>query len=143
MKPIATAAGLLIFEIQQNSDTTFRVFDWNRPGLDGRPRPLHVEESLRCIDFLDHEPAMDPPQGPTLASCPWFRVDQLTLDAGAPLANPDPARFSIVTVVNGRLRSPGDHRTFHPGDFLLLPRGAKPLAAHLDSTILQTTIPTP
>jgi mannose-6-phosphate isomerase len=54
----AIGAGLVIFEIQQNSDTTYRVFDWNRPGLDGRPRALHVSESLACIDFEDVEPAL-------------------------------------------------------------------------------------
>ena len=53
----AIGAGLVIFEIQQNSDTTYRVFDWNRVGLDGRPRELHVAESLASIDFRDFEPA--------------------------------------------------------------------------------------
>ena len=38
----AIGAGMVIFEIQQNSDTTYRVFDWNRVGLDGKPRELHV-----------------------------------------------------------------------------------------------------
>ena len=42
----AIGAGLVIFEIQQNSDTTFRVYDWDRVGLDGKPRELHVAESL-------------------------------------------------------------------------------------------------
>src|SRR5687767_1695966 len=54
----AIGAGLVIFEIQQNSDTTFRVFDWNRVGLDGRPRDLHVAESLQSIDFDDVEPSL-------------------------------------------------------------------------------------
>ena len=42
----AIGAGNVIFEIQQNSDTTYRVFDWNRLGLDGQPRELHVPQSL-------------------------------------------------------------------------------------------------
>jgi mannose-6-phosphate isomerase len=54
----AIGAGLVIFEIQQNSDTTFRVFDWNRLGLDGRPRELHVRQSLESIDFSDVEPSL-------------------------------------------------------------------------------------
>ena len=54
----ALGAGLLIYEIQQNSDTTYRVFDWNRVGLDGQPRTLHVAESLACIDFSDVEPSL-------------------------------------------------------------------------------------
>src|SRR5437773_5633978 len=53
----AIGAGIVLFEIQQNSDTTYRVFDWNRLGLDGKPRELHVAQSLLCIDFDDFEPA--------------------------------------------------------------------------------------
>ena len=53
----AIGAGLVIFEIQQNSDTTYRVFDWNRVGLDGHRRELHLAESLVSIDFNDFEPA--------------------------------------------------------------------------------------
>ncbi len=54
----AIGAGLLLFEIQENSDTTFRVFDWNRKGLDGEPRPLHVAESMESIDFEDYAPRL-------------------------------------------------------------------------------------
>ena len=46
----AIDAGNLILEIQQNSDTTYRVYDWGRLGLDNKPRQLHVEESMQCID---------------------------------------------------------------------------------------------
>ncbi|MEO8484036.1 MAG: type I phosphomannose isomerase catalytic subunit [Acidobacteriota bacterium] len=69
----ALGRGLLIYEIQQNSDTTYRVFDWNRVGLDGRPRELHVDQSLRCIDFSDVEPALAHRDG-VLAECDYFRV---------------------------------------------------------------------
>lgn len=54
----AIGAGLVIFEIQQNSDTTYRVFDWHRVGLDGKPRELHVAQSLASIDFADFEPPL-------------------------------------------------------------------------------------
>jgi mannose-6-phosphate isomerase len=50
----AIGAGLVIFEIQQNSDTTYRVFDWNRVGLDGKPRELHIAQSLASIDFSSY-----------------------------------------------------------------------------------------
>jgi mannose-6-phosphate isomerase len=53
----AIDAGILILEIQQNSDTTYRVHDWGRVGLDGLPRQLHVVQSLRSIDWTDFEPA--------------------------------------------------------------------------------------
>ncbi|MEN3942090.1 type I phosphomannose isomerase catalytic subunit [Prosthecobacter sp. SYSU 5D2] len=79
----AIGAGLVIFEIQQNSDTTYRVFDWNRVGLDGQPRTLHVEQSLRSMDFSDHEPALQPRQANgTLVSCEDFHVSQAYASCG-------------------------------------------------------------
>ena len=70
----AIDAGNLILEIQQNSDTTYRVYDWGRVGLDGQPRQLHIEESLQSIDFEDFEP--EPlkirPGTQTLADCKEF-----------------------------------------------------------------------
>ena len=53
-------ADTMIFEIQQNSDTTYRVFDWNRLDAAGRPRQLHVAQSLASIDFADFEPSLLP-----------------------------------------------------------------------------------
>ncbi len=47
----ALGAGLLVAEIQQSSNTTFRLFDWNRVGADGTPRPLHIEQSLEVSDY--------------------------------------------------------------------------------------------
>ena len=136
----AIGAGLLIYEIQQNSDTTYRVFDWNRMGLDGQPRELHIDQSLSCIDFSDIEPEMDKAQGNTLASCPYFQVDRLQISENAILKNPDPDRFSIITVISGELCC-DDGTIYRAGDFLLLPRNASPLKASVDATVLQTSIP--
>jgi mannose-6-phosphate isomerase len=71
----ALGAGSLVFEIQQNSDTTYRVFDWNRLGLDGQPRALHVAESMQCIDFQDYEPCLHRgTESARLADCEHFSV---------------------------------------------------------------------
>lgn len=136
----STGAGLLIYEMQQSSDTTYRVFDWNRLDINGQPRDLHVEESMKCIDFTDFTPSMDHPNGETLAHCPYFKVDQLKLNKHSSVGNPDPERFSIITVVKGCLLS-DNGKNHQPGDFIILPRGATPLTAESDSLILQTTIP--
>src|SRR5260370_16260306 len=53
----------LIFEIQQNSDTTYRLFDWNRVDAEGNRRKLHISESLACTDFEDVEPTLGIPDG--------------------------------------------------------------------------------
>jgi len=136
----AIGAGFLIHEIQQNSDTTYRVFDWNRLGLDGQARDLHVAQSLASIDFQDFEPTMDRPQGERLATCPYFLTDKKLLAAGQTIANPTPGEFSILSVVEGALASAAGRR-FTKGRFMLLPRGAAPLTALEPSTVLQVTLP--
>jgi len=136
----AIGAGFFIHEIQQNSDTTYRVFDWNRLGLDGQPRELHVEESLASIDFHDFEPGMDTPDGDNLATCAYFKTDKKSLAAGATITNPDADRFSILSVVEGELKS-ATGRTFTKGQFILVPRHSQPLTATVESTVLQVTLP--
>ena len=80
----AIDAGNLILEIQQNSDTTYRVYDWGRVGLDGAPRQLHVEQSLQSIDFKDFEPQplKIVPGAQTLADCKEFRIRRFELKPG-------------------------------------------------------------
>lgn len=136
----AIGGGFLIHEIQQNSDTTYRVFDWNRLGLDGKPRQLHVEESLRSIDFNDYEPGMDRPDGTAIAECSHFRVEKLELAAGEGFTNPDSRRFSIFSVAEGSVRTSGG-TAFRKGDFFLLPREAAGLVADGPATVLRTTLP--
>lgn len=134
----AIGAGFLIYEIQQNSDTTYRVFDWNRLGLDGRPRNLHLEESLASIDFDDFEPGMDRPDGDTLAQCDFFVVDRLALGNGEQLRNRHD-RFSIISVISGGLECDG--QSFRQGDFFLLPRASDPVTATEETQVLQTWLP--
>lgn len=134
----AIGAGFLIHEIQQNSDTTYRVFDWNRMGLDGKPRALHVAQSLASIDFSDFEPGMDEPRGTVIAECEYFRVEKLQLAAGESTGNRDVERFSIFSVAEGEV-SCGLQR-FQKGDFFLLPRGGEKVAAAGDAVLLRTTL---
>ncbi len=104
----AIGAGMVIFEIQQNSDTTYRVFDWNRAGLDGKPRELHLAQSLASIDFNDFEPSLiqsefavaGPAKVRPLVRDPLFTVEAHQLDAGAnvPLR---PNKLQIILVLAG------------------------------------------
>lgn len=136
----AIGAGFLIHEIQQNSDTTYRVFDWNRPGLDGKPRQLHVDKSMASIDFDDFEPSMDSPRGTILAECPYFRTDRHFVDAADAFTARDPDRFSILSMLSGCLKS-WDGRSFYAGDTILLPRKSPALVASADTTIIEITLP--
>ena len=135
----AIDGGNILFEIQQNSDTTYRVFDWNRPGLDGKPRQLHVTESLESIDFFDFEPELNRISGETVVHCEHFEVDRWMLQE-ARCANHNP-RFAVFQCVSGEVLF-GD-RKFRAGDLFLVPASAyreklKPLKK--SSVVLRTTI---
>jgi mannose-6-phosphate isomerase len=114
----AIGAGNVLFEVQQNSDSTYRVFDWNRLGLDGKPRTLHVEQSLQCIDFDDFEPALGESLDERLVSHDSLIVDRWVLDQPRP-ANTSP-KFSVFQVIEGTV-SFGDGREFRFGDLFVVP----------------------
>jgi mannose-6-phosphate isomerase len=114
----AIDAGNVLFEVQQNSDTTYRVFDWNRVGLDGRPRTLHIEQSLQCIDFEDFEPALGETPAERLVGPECFTVERWFLDRPR-MANEVP-RFSVFQVVRGVVSFAGI-REFRFGDLFMVP----------------------
>jgi mannose-6-phosphate isomerase len=122
----AIDGGNLILEIQQNSDTTYRVYDWGRVGLDGRPRQLHVRESMECIDFGDVEPApLHAAAGDTvLAACAEFRIRKLERKAGASFAEAEiPGEAHLLHVVRGGVvvAAAAGRVAFRAGDNALLP----------------------
>ena len=102
----AIDAGNLILEIQQNSDTTYRVYDWGRVGLDGAPRQLHLEESLQSIDFEDFEPKplKIVPGAQTLADCKEFRIRRFELMPGdEALELPAGESARLIHILSGAL----------------------------------------
>jgi mannose-6-phosphate isomerase len=80
----AIDAGNLILEIQQNSDTTYRLYDWGRVGLDGKPRELHLEHSLRSILWNEGPPELvrAAPTSGTIASCEEFTIRRMVIGKG-------------------------------------------------------------
>lgn len=137
----AIGAGLLIFEIQQNSDTTYRVYDWGRLGLDGKPRPLHVEQSLKCIDFTDTAPALGEARDGVLVTCAHFVVSEIVLAPNGRTVHGRPGEFSIVAVVDGQARL-GD-TPLATGDVVLVPAAlaadARELSSEQGAKLLSTT----
>lgn len=113
----AIGAGNVIVEVQQNSDTTYRVFDWNRTDESGQPRTLHVEESLRCIDFDDCEPSLVDCDREALVSHALFRVERWGLEAPREVA--PRGEFAIVCCLSGRVKCSGT--TIGAGEFFLVP----------------------
>ncbi len=126
----ALGAGLVVFEIQQNSDTTYRVFDWNRPGLDGKPRELHIPQSLASINFNDFEPSLLPRavtrraelQVRPLVRGPLFRAEAGQTGPGAQVPL-HPGKMQIIALVDGWGEICHDETTLPlaPGQFCLVP----------------------
>jgi mannose-6-phosphate isomerase len=143
----AIGGGNVIFEIQQNSDTTYRVFDWNRVGLDGKPRQLHVAESLASIDFTDFEPmliASKYSRNETLkvryiVDDPLFRVDACQVKRGQRFYLRS-AAVQILGQLRGRLTLTHGESVLElkPGEFCLLPAslGRVTIVAEVQSEFL-------
>ncbi len=126
----ALGGGLVIFEIQQNSDTTYRVFDWNRAGLDGKPRELHVAPSLASIDFEDFEPGLVSGAPVTEPGCPvrplvndpLFDVEVGSLPAGKRVIWPTPRGLVLAGVEGEASVTAGGHSLrLVAGQFCLVP----------------------
>jgi mannose-6-phosphate isomerase len=138
----AIGAGALIVEIQQNSDTTFRVFDWNRTGTDGRPRALQIAPAMRSIDFSDIEPEAVRPDGEVLVRSPEFTVEKWNLEEARPaLEALDSAALFVCLSGAAEMAEV----SIRPGDFFLVPANAAetPIVPRKTATsLLRVTLPT-
>jgi len=142
----AIDAGNLILEIQQNSDTTYRVYDWGRVGLDGKPRDLHIEKSLQCIDFEDFEPEPlripEHPGKPTeLVDCSEFSITHHVLQPGDTLSFPADQSLHLLHLISGTLTETQGGQTIHKGENLLLPYAAECTFTSIKESTLLITLP--
>ncbi|MBM4103523.1 MAG: mannose-6-phosphate isomerase [Planctomycetes bacterium] len=120
----AIGSGLLIAEIQQPSDTTYRVFDWNRLDPDtGKPRPLHIEQAMESIRFNQPNDILPVRTEGRLVDAVEFKVDKLQYNPGDEVCfNPGIMRAVIVISGSGQLIDSNNSRTpFVMGDTLLIP----------------------
>ncbi len=131
----AIGPGLVLAEIQQASNTTFRLFDWNRVGPDGKPRALHIQEALAVIDF-EHGPVR--PQLPRpgsqegeeiLAECSKFVVRRHRLRE--PRRFGGDGRFHILLVIEGQVSLARDplEQPLSKGHTALIPAAAPAVQA--------------
>ena len=117
----AIGAGILICEIQQNSNVTYRIYDYGRVGADGKPRQLHIQQALEVTQRTPPQP--DPDFHGHLAQCPYFTVDvmegRFTLDCG-------PESFVSVLVLEGTgaLWEGDESMSLRKGESLFIPAGA-------------------
>ena len=137
----AIGAGNLLIEIQQNSDTTYRAFDWNRTDpATGTKRDLHIEQAIQCIDFEDVQPKLVRSKGELLIRHSLFEIQKWNLHKAREAASF--GQFAIVCCLTGQLSC--TNVDLERGEFFLIPahledRQLKPIAS--DTSLLRVTIP--
>ncbi len=137
----AVGAGNVLVEIQQNSDTTYRVFDWNRVDDNGKSRQLHVDQALQSINFNDVTPGLIEPKGEMLLQHQLFEVQKWNLEQPREIV--PQGQFAIVCCLTGAIRCADVD--LRPGEFLLVPasledRQVQPRSE--ETSLLRVTIPT-
>ncbi|WP_106766641.1 type I phosphomannose isomerase catalytic subunit [Paenibacillus faecalis] len=144
----ALCAGVVVAEIQQNSDTTYRIYDYNRPGLDGKPRELHIEDSLNVTAYegsgattmsTDHAV---PGQWLELARSPYFIVEKGIVEGPWSLKTTDDS-FTILVICDGEGTIKWDEgsQTFSSGQCFLLPASLGSYTLEGNSTVLRSYLP--
>ena len=116
------------------------MFDWNRVGLDGKPRELHVEKSMASIDFRDIEPQIECNAGFVLANCIFFVVEKFTLERKTQIVHAKAGRFILLHVVEGSAVDAGG-KVWPKGKTILLPCGAGFVEAVDSAVAMRTHIP--
>lgn len=143
----ALGAGVVVAEIQQSSDTTYRLYDYGRAGLDGRPRELHVADALQVIRYGEAieptHPAPPPPgRWAEIARSPYFVVEQGECRGPWPGAT-SAATCEALLVLDGAgaVTWPGGREPLAPADAALLPAGLGPYALDGSLRLLRVTLP--
>jgi mannose-6-phosphate isomerase len=145
----ALGAGLVVAEVQQASDTTFRLYDWNRVDADGNPRPLHIEQGLDATDFCRGPVDAQTPQ-PTgsphidrLVACDKFVLDRWRFSDAQTVGGDQ--RFHVLAVLDGAVSVEGDpcDEPLVRGQVALLPAcvGDVRLDPHGSTTLLDAYLP--
>jgi mannose-6-phosphate isomerase len=153
----AVGGGVLMAEVQQSSDATFRLFDWNRLGTDHKHRELHVAESLQSIDWQagPTKPVSPTPisnlssgvAGEKLVDCDYFSLDRYQIST--PFHLPYSGRMSIWLIISGEAQLDGENgayrRNFRTGETVLIPASTGRLnwspSGQSSATLLGVSVP--
>lgn len=145
----AIQGGTLILETQQSSDVTYRVYDYDRVGDDGKPRELHIQQSLDVVDYAAQAPASGEVTAPEvdgvteLMECPNFVVDRVRVDGEKDVAQPWP--FLCVSVIEGSgtvcASEAGVTHEIARGTYFVAPAGCGELSFVGDMTLVTSHLP--
>src|SRR5438045_864198 len=136
----ALGAGSVLVEIQENSDTTYRIYDWDRTKKGRAARQMHIAEAMQCIDFNDAEPGLLSPKGESLVRHESFEIDKWDLRKDREIA--ETGRFAIAVCLTGKIECGG--KQYKAADFFLVPaqqpdRLVRPLEA--EPSLLRVIVP--
>ncbi len=131
----ALGAGLVVAEIQQASDTTFRLYDWNRLGDDGKPRPLHIEQALDVIDYdssnlgFSERKVHSQGFGSLIVDCDKFQLIEVTESCSMATQG----GFAVVSIVSGTAKavSATQEDLLQTGNSMLLPAACEGITLEL------------
>jgi mannose-6-phosphate isomerase len=144
----AIGGGILLAEIQQSSDVTYRIYDWDRPGQDGKMRQLHTQEALDAIHFgprtaeLPYREELN--TSVAIARSRYFNTDKLVLDRPYSISLKDRDSFTVFMCVGGaaKLRSNTAEVDIRTGETVLLPAELEAVAiATHNCVLLDISIP--
>jgi mannose-6-phosphate isomerase len=145
-------SGLLLCEIQQHSDITYRVYDYNRPDTDGRMRPLHIEKALRVMSFGPQAGGKIEPvsikrgsvKNTYLAACPYFATEKWEFKADA-AEETSPAHFDLLIFIEGHgsICWGNERIAYRPTEVWLIPAalGNYQLKPDKETSVLRTYVP--
>ncbi len=145
----AIGAGILICEIQQNSNCTYRVYDYDRRGADGKPRELHIEKALAVADLSPSRPFAEAqaerpiPGGSVrqLAACKYFTASRyIARDAVTLTVTEDSFLSLMITQGAGTVAGPENTVDFLPGDSLFIPAGTGQITVSGGCTFVATAV---
>ena len=136
----AIGGGITLAEIQQSSDATYRLYDYGRLGLDGKPRALHVDKALDVLQIAPppavRNPQPDPSGTALLCDCPFFRVERWTKGR---VFRPE-GGFAGILTIDGTMEvhADGYEQTLPAGRMLFVPADAPELTLSGSFTALTT-----
>ena len=130
----AIGGGITLFEVQQNSALTFRLYDWGKLGMDGKPRELHIKQSLKVLDYKKFAPTKF--ERPLLGECDYFSTSEHLVSEKDKISANMGSFISLTFVEgSGKLNS----ITYKKGDTFFIPHG-KSAEIKGDGKYLLTTI---
>lgn len=143
----AIADGILLAEVQQSSDITFRLHDWDRVDTNGQPRQLHIEKAIKCIDFdagpVERQIPQSIENGEELVNCEHFVIQRYSQWGQFELPNDN--RFHILMGLAGEASVHTESRVdrLKCGQTILLPARREPSTVSLpvNSTVLDVFLP--